>query len=173
MYNITEEQIKDIALGGGKTKIKEMFPGVFEQKIEVGKWYKSENGHLYFIESIHPERYINPYQGYGFSASGLYQDSRSLAMKQNYRPATSDEVKTALITHAVMTGFDRPGIHFLTPLEKYKGITKETFHLTQGSLFSGSMAVFNKGKWAQIYTPISVEDAETKLNANGGNFKIE
>lgn len=31
-YTITEEQIKSIALGGGKTKIKEMFPEVFEPK---------------------------------------------------------------------------------------------------------------------------------------------
>ncbi|MGL5235223.1 MAG: hypothetical protein ACRC8Z_10805 [Empedobacter falsenii] len=32
MYTITEEQIKDIALGGGKSKIKTMFPEVFKPK---------------------------------------------------------------------------------------------------------------------------------------------
>ena len=38
-YTITEEQIKSIAEGGGKKKIKEMFPEVFNPKLEVGKWY--------------------------------------------------------------------------------------------------------------------------------------
>jgi|GEM_PF-4426498 len=42
-YTITEEQIMSIAEGGGKKKIKEMFPQVFNTKLEVGKWYKSES----------------------------------------------------------------------------------------------------------------------------------
>jgi hypothetical protein len=37
-YTITEEQIKDIALGGGKTKIKEMFPEAFEEEITPEKF---------------------------------------------------------------------------------------------------------------------------------------
>lgn len=40
-FEITEEQIKDIALGGGKTKIKEMFPEVFEPKETPEQFFDS------------------------------------------------------------------------------------------------------------------------------------
>lgn len=40
-FKITEEQIKDIASGGGKRKIKDMFPTVFEPKQTAEEFFNS------------------------------------------------------------------------------------------------------------------------------------
>ena len=143
-YTITEEQIKDIALGGGKTKIKEMFPEVFETKLEVGKWYKviysgcqiqnkeSEkitDGSLVFIVSNNNEDIERHPRFKEHSASILIYEETLLcygidgntklltAYKNNFIEATSEEVETALIAEAKKRGFVK-GVKFKCPYSR-------------------------------------------------------
>jgi len=85
-YTITEEQIKSIAEGGGKKKIKEMFPEVFETKLEVGKWYKSDT-------------LLGCYKGNGL-CYGFYKESYGnnwhMTNSNRYEEATPEEVEAAL-----------------------------------------------------------------------------
>ena len=57
-YEITEDQIKEIALGGGKTKIKEYFPDVFQPK-ETVEDFLNEIFKNDFICKTDKEKYPN------------------------------------------------------------------------------------------------------------------
>lgn len=187
MY-ITKEQILDIASGGGKSKIKQMFPEVFEPEMEVGKWYKNKNGeHLFFIESI-KENDLNPYQCYGFLNDGIWDDlrGRSAKMSERYRPATDKEVEEALIFEAKRIGFvegafmtsewmrgSKPELNGSLFLKNYKG-TLELRAMAKRDM--GEYTIFRDGKWAEAipkFTTITKAEAEDRLqDLTGQKFSI-
>ena len=57
-FEITEEQIKDISLGGGKKKIKEMFPVVFQPE-ETPEEFFNSIFNMDLIRKVDFEKYPN------------------------------------------------------------------------------------------------------------------
>lgn len=171
-YTITEEQIKSIALGGGKTKIKEMFPEVFETKLEVGKWYKSNDilNHIFYVTKLFDGKYFY----YGFNCVGNYEDNdyyllADFGLKNGFTKATPEEVESALIAEAKKRGYKDKKIILLRgssegqisrgtigddfdyfPDENKLNIISKVYDYT----------VFDNGRWAEIIkeTPDSFLD---------------
>ena len=186
-YTITEEQIKDIAKGGGDIKIKEMFPEVFETKLEVGKWYKvdgdkcGKSGRKLLACFSGTEEDSN----YGFYFMGTWNNDLSLYHKYINKitfAATAEEVKTALIAEAKKRGYtefnfkslEKQGSGFDSIFENWTFIANTLFTRPIGS---GGKIVFKDGIWASIIKEKSLSKSEaeaklTKLINDGNTYKI-
>lgn len=155
-YTITEEQIKSIAEGGGKTKIKEMFPQVFGEIIQKGKWYKTKaTGSLFFVEKILTDYFI----GYGFNSKPEWTNSTKwyefidVKMENLHAiPATYEEVESALIAEAKKRGFVA-GAKYLSPNGGFKRTVVYPLVLTDDGkdlkCANHELLTLN-GKWAEI-----------------------
>lgn len=173
MYNITEEQIKDIAQGGGKSKIKQMFPQVFETKLEVGEWYKSSD-------------LIGCYSGNGWCYGAYGRNKRNWGGwcmsngGDDYRPATAKEVEEALIQEAKKRyGEDWQSVKIKEHADKEQyewSITTFKSGMESERLFGRNGVLFYKGKWAEILSEpkvITKTEAENRLqDLTGEKFKI-
>jgi len=103
-YEITEEQIKELAKGNAK--VKKMFPEAFELKLEIGKWYKDiKNGLLLNFQGEYSRD--GDSRSYGLSAKKTW--SENLGVKNDglgeYILATDLEVLEALTNEAKKRGF--------------------------------------------------------------------
>jgi len=76
-YEITEEQIKELAKGNAK--VKNWFPEVFETKLEVGKWYKSDYPLLINIQEIHHHKLV----AYGFNSDNDFLQPQDFCSTNN------------------------------------------------------------------------------------------
>ena len=160
-YEITEKQIRKIAVE--YDKIREMFPEVFEKELEVGKWYISEYYLVYYlgnykcncIELSNGEWYDNIYH----SLSGHLK---------NYRLATEEEVREALINEAIKRGFKNVGelsLKLVSGTMFKKGSfgtvnNKFSYISVENRLYLDSVVIFYNGKWAEIikeYIPTQEE----------------
>lgn len=155
-YTITEEQIKSIAEGGGKKKIKEMFPQFFGNKIEVGKWYKMKevnNRCIFYVSRINDDKMF----GYGLSYSGYWFNHNE---KENghignpncnnlYFLATNEEVEAALIAEAKKRGFVE-GVKYKNT-EGELHVCGDLYFGGNGWIYSANQGmIFEDGKWAEI-----------------------
>ena len=160
-YEITEKQIRKIAVE--YDKIREMFPEVFEKELEVGKWYISEYYLVYYlgnykcncIELSNGEWYDNIYH----SLSGHLK---------NYRLATEEEVREALINEAIKRGFKNVGelsLKLVSGTMFKKGSfgtvnNKFSYISVENRLYLDGVVIFKNGKWAEIikeYIPTQEE----------------
>lgn len=189
MYNITEEQIKDIAQGGGKSKIKQMFPQVFETKLEVGKWYKhSKLPTIFCLTSYEGSAY-----GYGVDNREWFDHSRentgrcaaNWAHIEHLNPATAKEVEEALIQEAKKRyGEDWQSVKIKEHADKgyfrWDGLGMNRGNFNSGyayeKLYARNGVLFYKGKWAEKLpepTVITKTEAENRLqDLTGEKFKI-
>lgn len=162
-YEITEEQIKELAKGNAK--VKKMFPEVFETKFESG-WYKyKEKPSIWWLAFIDEDFYY-----YGFNETVWFDKSNNKLMDiniNNYTPATDSEVLEALTNEAIKRGF-KEGVFVKTlwgKLDYWKLDTNRfTFNSETNNLHLGP-CVFNDGKWAEIIKTYTKEEAEKMLNA--------
>jgi len=166
-YNITEEQIKDIALGGGKKNIKEMFPEVFKDKITTGKWYYLNNttakGILIFIEEILDEGL----KGYGFGSSGSFHIPDNIWLtgwsheELDLIPATREQVVESLEKEAKKRyGEDWKNAKIKANADEqtyiHLGINESNFScvaIVSGGhtkLYSTNGVIFHNGNWAEV-----------------------
>lgn len=174
-YTITEEQIKDIAQGGGKKKIKEMFPNVFLKELEVGKWYKYKKG-VFFIKSINGF-WINVY---GTNKDGEWMtDNAKTTYDSSFKPATNEEVEAALIAEAKRRGFV-DGAKYKSPCGKFKRTVVYPLVLTKDGKDlkdSHCSMITYRGQWAEIIKEKILSKAEaeaklTELSKDGFEYKI-
>ena len=180
-YTITEEQIKSIAEGGGKKKIKEMFPEVFNPKLEDKTWYIYPDGSIQFNEK---DGY-----GYGINAGKDWvEEARWIRNENNsvFKKATKEEVLEALIPEAKRryTIGDELKNHqsdnlFLKDLDTNKIRYSESPY--NGIWYDDGNRgfwLFFKGKWAEkIIKQITLSKAEaeaklTELSKDGFEYKI-
>ncbi len=193
-YTITEKQIKSIAEGGGKKKIKEMFPQVFGNKLEVGKWYfvdgnKCGNRGRYMIANFSG---TEQYKNYGFDFLGQWNNEITIYHKDlglNTRPATDEEVEAALIAEAKRRGFV-DGVYVKADwIMTGNNISSNPISLKEIKLdYSNDLdcrssggtryTLFRDGKWAEIIKEktLSKSEAEaklTELSKDGFEYKIE
>ena len=165
--------------------LKEVFPKLFESELEVGKWYKTKNGHLKF--------FVDEDTAYGFDMIGNWNEVgkgyRYSFRSDNYwTPATDKEVETALIAEAKRRGF-KDGVkirHILFDMSFSKGLPIiNNFNLTYDHSDNSldykaedgqRFRIFKDGKWAEICEEpieLTLEQIAEKFNVNVEQLKIK
>jgi len=168
-YEITEEQIKELAKGNAK--VKEWFPEVFEIKLEAGKWYKDlkDSKSLYFITEVKEDKFYY----YGFNCYGLFKEKDWYLITQcELVLVTDSEVLEALTNEAKKIGFKK-GVYVNRDMFVInKGTVKITsnddfnlFGVNNCSLQLGGNCIFENGIWATLVKTYTKEEAEKMLNA--------
>lgn len=117
-------------------------------KLEVGKWYISHDGALNFKGEIYD---------YGINAYGLwvYDNYWFLHNPTNWKPATPEQVKSALIKEAERRGYKK-GVTIKDLHTKTEDvIINMTWHSNSADLRTDiegklSYCIYHKGKWAEI-----------------------
>ena len=161
-YELTQEQINQLAeKKHAKELLKEFIPEAFENELEVGKWYISEYYLVYYlgnykcncIELSDSKWFENVYH----SLSGHLK---------NYRLATEEEVREAIINEAIKRGFKNVGELSLKIVsgEMFKKGSFETannkfrYISVENRLNLDGVEIFYNGKWAEIV----IEDIPTQ-----------
>lgn len=182
-YEITEEQIKELAKGNAK--VQRWFPEAFEIKLEIGKWYKVENNGRIYLFNHQPES-----KSYGFFEGNWKGKSWSTGFDCWYEKkpinATESEVFEALKREAVKRGFIN-GVRFNCP---YTGETETLAYSFDYELVgyepeiekfgkclrdNAGSVIFYKGIWSEIIPPIKITklEAERLLKSRkSDNYKI-
>ena len=178
---ITEEQIKELhelskMFPSKETltqKIEQWFPECLKQKLEVGKWYKSEY-YEYIIFNL-KEINNNICFGYGANGSKWYDDTSFMPVKSAIL-ATTKEVESMLIKEAEKRGLIE-GVKINKLDNYYYGVLntmiigKPKLELDGDILVTQSTngyntALMKDGKWATIVeTPkeMTLEEIEKQL----------
>ena len=168
-YELTQEQINQLAeKKHAKELLQEFLPEAFENKLEVGKWYKSKyniNKTLFFTK----KETCSSDTGYGFNYFGIYKEKNFNLLgyaTYDFELATEEEVKEALINEAIKRGFKNVGElslklvsgemfkkgSFVTANNNFRYISVENI------LYLDGVEIFYKGKWAEIV----IEDIPTQ-----------
>lgn len=120
-------------------------------ELEVGRWYNSVSGALWFITKIN--RLDNTIESYGFGQKGIWSD---LCVRQlrEYTPATPEQVKSALIKEAerrypAKSRVDSLGGAKDVPAYPYEFSFK---YMPELNILrtSDDCLLFDNGKWAEI-----------------------
>lgn len=168
-FEITKETIL-------KYNMKDEFPSVFKVELVKNKWYKSlinPKSIIYVIDFID----VQKIRGYGFNTSGSWESddcrtSWGLPSDGNFRQATAEEIKKALIAEAkkrykvgdfincLSNGYtDQKGI-VLKDFDYYS-VTNDFWGVCESGL---CVCLFKNGVWATIIETITREEAEKQLN---------
>ena len=161
-----------------KAKIENEFKELFPKfELEVGKWYKHE---------YYDYDYLINYQGNGFGYgffNGVYSNGWGFGEQrtsQGAKPATKEEVQTALIAEAKRRGY-RNGVTFKSLDYNFKNVKIIDdffkFDFNNNDLYlkvdapSGQRyrSVFLNGKWAEIIS----EPIELTLEQIAEKFGVE
>jgi len=183
-YKVDEDFIKEAysdACPKWQTKLKEKFPEVFKNDLEVGKWYRSKNNPLAFCTKVLNE---NEFIGYGFgthSADVWFNESERIPWNGEWTLATEAEVEEALINEAKKRGFkEGVGVQW-----KFNGVpysnsfpinTDFYFESKNNSLTFNGGVVFRNGTWAEIIptvTELSYQQIADKFGVDVNTLKIK
>lgn len=156
----TDKQIQDLL--NKIEELKKQVQDLDKPQFEVGKVYKSPNGLLLYNGD---KAYCIGFWRGLFDNDWTLQDSDG-----EFKPATTEEWKEALINHAKKMGYkegvtvDRTGIEYWVIKENVEVIINNTFNYNEDNdvLFLGVNVIYYKGKWAKIIEPekIMVGDNE-------------
>lgn len=164
-YQITKETIL-------KYNMKDEFPDVFEVKLEVGKWYKSDIGGLWFIEEFKDNG--NTQTSFGINKYGDWQDRSYTRNSEGLIEATRQEVETALKNEAVKRykvgdyiklfsgnfgNLKKDGIDINKVSDK-----KFTVNINLKYVYCGNLVLYRDGIWAEIIPTKTKKEAEELLN---------
>jgi len=166
-YEITEEQIKELAKGNAK--VKKWFPEVFETNtlnkrvvVEDKKFTFNalvyDNGEPFIYGFNHGNEWSIPFNIYNVKTF----------CKSQIRLATDSEVLEALKNEAIKRGYKKGNYKCLTGLNTYTDI-EDNFFIQDGYLWEGKIGmankVFDNGTWATIIPTYTKKEAEKMLNA--------
>jgi len=156
---IRTELLKQLAENNSFSEklIKKEFPKLFENKLEIGKWYKVKRNFINDKESIVYFQGIGK-KTYGFGHNenwtDVYGDVDTFCNpKYTYTLATPQEVETAFKYLMIKKGF--------TNGKKVKSLWKDNigtldfgfkteFKLDENEFWMGGYCLFKNGKWAEI-----------------------
>jgi len=146
-----------------KKEIEKEFPNLFNQGLEVNRWYKKRDGGLWFLTEVEFGRSY----GYGFDADG---DWAGLEKEYNYGLdlvlATIAEIENELIQECNIRGL-KPSNHRCVRDGKIwdNNVGGEfKYDFSSNYLIIGASIAFEKGKWATVIKEtITKEEAEKEL----------
>ena len=132
-------------------------------KFEVGKWYKTEIGSIYFLSKIEGENLF----GYGLDSNNVWFDNTWLCEITDIKSlATPKEVEEALIKEAEKRGL-KEGIKI--KFEKYDDrivITKGKLDFLEheNKLRFDYGTIFYNGEWAEIVKTKTIDEIARDLS---------
>jgi len=147
--------------------LKEVFPGLFETKLEVGKWYKHKAGGFLNVKEINGDKAVC----FGIYSSGGWYDKeegRVVGLLENIVPATNQEVLEALTKEAVKRGF-KEGLKVMplweTPKTHWEVHNNQTRFDEKSNSFYFGCCIFQNGTWATIIKPkqMTIQEIEKEL----------
>ncbi len=179
---ITKKQIKELHQSGDVSKLKEWYPSVFGEELEVGAWY--------YVDRKKEDEFkaLVMFKGYGIETYGfshyniwtnIYGSHNTFKNERYiYTKATHQEIETALINEAKKRGF----INGVSYENRYssKGVIKEKCFIYNHKTNSLSQVnnngnnnvhyIFHNGTWATIIPTkqMTQEQIEKELG-----YKIE
>jgi len=151
-----------------KQRILELDPNFFNEKLEVGRWYKSTKSEaLAFIKEV----FRKDFKAFGFDLEGNWcdlDDEWTIDLSL-WNPTTEQEVLKALTKEAVKRGFEE-GRKFTSCVSKFIDICNGYFSYNEelNELYSNGTCVFSNGKWATIIQPkqMTIQEIEKELGYN-------
>ena len=152
-YELTQEQIEKLAeKKHAKELLKEFLPEAFENKLEVGKWYRLRNKAFNWLMCYTENRNVC----YGFNSENLYSNEYVMYDYNDWKLATEEEVREALINEAKKRGFNNIGN--LKIKNTFGGISNGFVTLTNNFYYDykgntlrlDGALIFNNGVWAEI-----------------------
>jgi len=175
---ITKKQIKELHQSGDVSKLKEWYPSVFGEELEVGSWY--------YVDRKKEDEFkaLVMFKGYGIETYGfshyniwtnIYGSHNTFKNERYiYTKATHQEIETALINEAKKRGFKKGVI-----VERPDSFINDGTVTILGGNFSllnnnglqlGGYAIMEHSTWAQIIKPkqMTQEQIEKELG-----YKIE
>ena len=181
-YKITEKKIKAIA--NGEADIRDLFPDVFEVKLEVGKVYKTNYVNEKGVKSKFMAyiQDVEKMKNYGFSFNGDFavnmyfsKENHSRLSKENHSrlsEATQKEWEEALIKEADRK-FEKGDYFADVHANNFVNIVDEIkYYKDSEDLRCSSGCLFHKGIWAKKIETITKKEAENKLKEFGYDCKI-
>ena len=177
-FELTQEQINQLAeKKHAKELLKEFLPEAFENKLEVGKWYRlrNKNNKTLFV----PNKETCDYDmGYGFTYQGIYKEcgfNLIGSYPNNFELATEEEVSEALINEfkkrlgkhkkvkTLKDKWEEP-IIIEVNFEEFRYYHKENELWTSCKKTGIGYKVFDNGKWAEIIEePKETEPTEEEI----------
>ena len=162
-FELTQEQINQLAdKKHAKELLQKFIPEAFENKLEVGRWYKSELGSICFnLEDSY----------YGFDCVGYWRDITYFKIGEDiyeWELATEEEVSEALINEAKKRGFNNIGDLKIKNTvgsisNGFVTITNDFYYeYESNTLRLDGAIIFNNGKWAEIIE--EVEPTKEEIN---------
>ena len=168
-FELTQEQIDQLAeKKHAKELLKEFIPEAFENKLEVGKWYKlKDNPKILALYDCF--KHHRPY-AYLFNAKGDYEYRVQFSLFElptYWELATEEDVREALINEAKKRGFNNIGD--LKIKNTCGGISNAFYTLTNDFYFDyisntlrlDGAVIFDDGIWAEI-----IEQSEPSKRRN-------
>ena len=164
-FELTQEQINQLAeKKHAKELLKEFIPDAFENKLEVGRWYKlKDNPKILALYDCF--KHHRPY-AYLFNAKGDYEYApifSFIELPNRWQLATEEEVSEALINEAKKIGFNNIGDLKIKNI--HGGISNGCstinndfyYDYISNTLQLDGGIIFNNGKWAEIIEPTKEE----------------
>ena len=157
-YELTQEQIEELSkTKHGKRNLKKWFPGAFETKLEVGRWYKlKDNPKILALYDCF--KHHRPY-AYIFNEKGDYEyrvEFSLFELPTYWELATEEEVSEALIKEAKKRGFNNIGNLKIKSTvggisNGFVTINNDFYYdYISNTLRLDGAIIFNNGKWAEI-----------------------
>lgn len=164
-YTITEEQIKKLSTQDQIVEeyLNEWFPEVFNPKLEICKWYISNDlyTHIFYVTKIEEDKYYY----YGFNSGGQwvkndYYSFNDSGLKNGFKLATKQEIQEALVKEAKRRNYEGRYISILkgsykrTKSDKIFEIIDYDYRNFNNELLvdnaNQSYTIFKDGVWAEI-----------------------
>lgn len=120
------------------------------QKLEVGKWYTYKESNYDWLMNYQEEGT----SCYGFNPNGSWRNDYIMSPGFNWKPATREEIRTALIKEAIKRGYTEN--NFKTLVGDTSGFdTDFNFTYSDNVLFckpegDGGVVVYKNGVWAEV-----------------------
>lgn len=179
-YEITEEQIKDLAQGKTNKKIKEMFPEVFEEKVELedNTWYLDASDELFFNRKLDEDKASI---GYGWVDGDWFNEGsiRNQYWVENKvnRKATNEEVTEALEKECIKRfGEDWENAKIencLCQSVPNRGIY--SIQIRNNGIWNKNGCIFKDGIWAEPLKEVelTMQQIADKFDVKVENLKIK
>ena len=152
-YELTQEQINQLAeIKYVKELLQEFLPEAFENKLEVGKWYRLRNKAFNWLMCYTENRY----GCYGFNSENLYSNEYVMYDYNDWKLATEEEVREAIINEAIKRGFKNIGDLKIKNTygdirNGYRTINNDFYYdYISNTLNLDGVIIFKDGIWAEI-----------------------
>ena len=172
-FELTQEQIDQLAeKKHAKELLQKFIPEAFENKLEVGKWYKlKDNPKILALYDCF--KHHRPY-AYIFNEKGDYEyrvEFSLFELPTYWELATEEEVREALINEAKKRGFNNIGNLKIKNTggsisNGFVTITNDFYYdYKVNTLRLDGVIIFNNGVWAEIIEePKETEPTKEEIN---------